>query len=85
MTQEEKVFCERCSIHNNCGFVTRELEHKCELIDVFQMGEEAMLNKAVKWLQEVSDNHYIMDYEDSHEVTEKELIEYFNKAMENDF
>ena len=41
-------------------------------------------DEMIEWLKKFSSNHYIMDYEDCYEITEKELIEDFNRAMKGE-
>ena len=46
-------------------------------------GAEYAIAKAVEWLNDFCNEHYIMSYSDSHEVEINELIEIFKKKMED--
>ena len=45
-------------------------------------GADYAIAKAVEWLKDFCNEHYIMSYADSSEVDTKELIEIFKKKME---
>ena len=38
MTQEEKDYCEICSIYDVCGYANRGLQRKCEKMQIFADG-----------------------------------------------
>lgn len=87
MTQLEKDFCETCAIHDSCGYVSRELEYKCEKIDIFSMGEDAILDKACEWLEENIDSYLSsvtasLGYSDY--VLDWNFINDFKKAMKGE-
>ena len=45
-------------------------------------GANYAIAKAVEWLKDFCNEHYIMSYADSSEVDTKELIEIFKKKIE---
>lgn len=54
MTQEEKDYCEICSIYDVCGYANRGLQRKCNRIKTFVAGFDAAVGKAKEWLCELT-------------------------------
>ena len=57
MTKEEKQYCESCSHHGDCGWVTRHMEKDCIELDTFSSGFEAATDKAVEWVEDALMSH----------------------------
>lgn len=81
MTQEEKDYCERCGIHDSCGYVSRGLQRKCEKLDIFAEGMQAGITKASLWLET---NWEDLDIKRMRGTQSAEIIDQFEKAMEGD-
>jgi len=77
MTKED--FCKRCSRYAGCGFISRNLQTKCDILQTFEEGYEQgykdAINKSCDWLEEKSCSGWIED------VEVKYFIEDFCKAM----
>ncbi len=74
-------YCTRCSHYKDCGFISRGLEHKCDVLDIFDAGADAVIDKASQWLQEnIVDIviGYLRGY------TVDDFVEQFKKAMQNE-
>lgn len=72
-------YCTRCSHYKDCGFISRGLEHKCDVLDIFDAGADAAIDKASQWLQENYEDlgiRYIRGY------TVDDFVEQFKKAMQ---
>lgn len=72
-------YCTRCSHYKDCGFISRGLEHKCDILDIFDAGADAAIDKASQWLQENYEDigiRYIRGY------TVDDFVEQFKKAMQ---
>ena len=54
MTKED--FCKRCSRYAGCGFISRNLQTKCDILQIFEegyeQGYEDSINKACDWFEE---------------------------------
>lgn len=73
-------YCTRCSHYKDCGFISRGLEHKCDVLDIFDAGADAAIDKASQWLQENYEDlgiRYIRGY------TVDDFVEQFKKAMQD--
>jgi hypothetical protein len=82
MTQEEKEFCENCPHHNDCGFISRRLEYKCDKLDDFLSGWEKAIDKAVGWLEKKAYLYVWKNCEQGEHGIHKAMLEDFRKAME---
>ena len=60
----------------HCGYDEEDLGNS------FEAGADYAIAKAVEWLKDFCNEHYIMSYADSSEVETKELIEIFKKKIE---
>lgn len=72
-------YCTRCSHYKDCGFISRGLEDKCDILDIFDAGADAAIDKASQWLQENYEDlgiRYIRGY------TVDDFVEQFKKAMQ---
>ena len=50
MTKED--FCKRCSRYAGCGFISRELQNKCDILQTFEEGYEQAIEKRKRMTQE---------------------------------
>lgn len=77
MTIED--FCKRCSRYAGCGFISRNLQAKCGILQIFEegyeQGYEDAINKSCDWFEEKACCGWIED------VEVKYFIEDFRKAM----
>jgi len=60
----------------HCGYDEEDLENS------FEAGADYAIAKALEWLKNFCNEHYIMSYADSSEVETEELIDIFKKKME---
>ena len=77
MTKED--FCKRCSHYAGCGFISRNLQTKCDILQTFEegyeQGYEDAINKACEWLK---------DFIKWNDLCTLEDIEQFRKAMKGE-
>lgn len=89
MTRED--FCKRCYSYARCGFISRNLQTKCDTLQTFEegyeQGYEDAINKACEWLRAELDKeeglHYIHVHgfdKDRREI----FLEDFKRAMEGE-
>lgn len=54
MTRED--FCKRCSHYAGCGFISRNLQTKCDILQIFEegyeQGYEDAINKSCDWFED---------------------------------
>ena len=70
---------------SNNEFATEYVQDKYLPVQTSQAvkaGADYAIAKAVEWLNDFCNEHYIMSYADSSEIDTKELIEIFKKKME---
>ena len=62
MTKKERMTarCELCLYHADCGFITRNIQHKCPQLSEFEEGYDYAMADAIAWLKEHA-NEYIVD------------------------
>lgn len=83
MKQEEKEFCENCPHYNDCGFISRGLEYKCDKLDDFSLGWEMAIEKTCEWLQHNVYRFYWQNYaQQEHGVYIDKMLEQFKQAMQ---
>ena len=78
MTKEEKQYCEKCSHHGDCGWVTRHMEKDCIELDTFSSGFEAAVEKACQWFKDKYDDigiRWMRGYEP------EDMLESFREEM----
>lgn len=73
-------YCTRCSHYKDCGFISRGLEHKCDVLDIFDAGADAAIDKASQWLQE---NYEDLGIRWMRGYTVDDFVEQFKKAMQD--
>lgn len=72
-------FCKRCSRYAGCGFISRNLQTKCDILQIFEesyeQGYEDAIQMACEWLEENPPMRFddIMNY-----------VEQFRKALEGE-
>ena len=44
MSKAEKDFCKKCYQKDNCGYISRSLEHKCPIFQSFEEAEEKSMD-----------------------------------------
>ena len=76
-------YCTRCSHYKDCGFISRGLEDKCDILDIFDAGADAAIDKASQWLQDNVDK-YLFSAGYGYGLDRGELIIYFKKAMQDE-
>lgn len=80
MTRED--FCKRCSRYAGCGFISRNLQTKCDILQTFEEGYERgyedAINKACEWLNE-NMNDVGIRFMRGDEI--KDIVDLFRKAM----
>lgn len=47
-----KRYCQRCSHYNDCGFISRGLEYKCDKLDLVNIGYEYAVEDAIRWIHD---------------------------------
>lgn len=76
-------FCKRCSRYAGCGFISRNLQTKCDIIQIFEegyeQGYEDAINKACEWFEET-----FKDGEVIAPLLLVQLIDKFRKAMKGE-
>ena len=45
-------YCQSCSHYNDCGFVSRGLEHKCDKLDLVMIGYDYAMQDAIEWIHD---------------------------------
>lgn len=73
-------YCTRCSHYTNCGFISRGLEYKCDILDIFDAGVDAAIDKANQWL--AHNAHEYLDADNGYDIYK--MIEEFQKAMQDE-
>jgi len=92
MTYEErkKWLCQQCGKPQQCGYVNRNLEDKCpviqETMEGWELGYEDAIDKACEWLEKNMQDYAYCKYE-GEELTDEakisnNLIKDLRKAME---
>lgn len=96
MTQESKdKICQCCSAYAGCGFISRELQRKCNFFNVFEdcyeQGYKSAFAKAEEWLHETFSEReiYAGGYVNIEVYAPKcerfnELLDDFEKEMKGD-
>lgn len=83
MTKED--FCKRCSHYAGCGFISRNLQTKCDILQIFEegyeQGYEDAINKACEWLEE-NMNDVGIRFMRGDEI--KDIVDLFRKAMKGE-
>lgn len=81
MTKED--FCKRCSRYAGCGFISRNLQTKCDILQIFEesyeQGYEDAINKSCDWFEEEAGCGWLEDVEVKYFI-----IDDFRKAMKGD-
>ncbi len=75
MTQED--FCKRCSHYAGCGFISRNLQTKCDTLQIFEEGYEQAIEKACEWIE----RNYHATPMGGYYYLPEDCIEQFRKAM----
>ena len=75
-------YCTRCSHYKDCGFISRGLEHKCDVLDIFDAGADAAIDKASQWLQNNIEK-YVNPIGYGRMLNMGRLIDDFKKAMQD--
>lgn len=76
-------YCARCVHYTDCGFISRELENKCDILDIFDAGVDATIDKATQWLQD-NVSKYLFSAGYGYGLDKGELINDFEKAMQDE-
>ena len=54
----EKV-CSFCPNKDNCGFIIRDLQSKCDIVDTYYLGIHDSINKIHEFFEELDINDYV--------------------------
>lgn len=86
MTKED--FCKRCSRYAGCGFISRELQDKCDILQIFEegyeQGYEDVINKACEWLDKRLNNYNISWIEDEYCWSKEMFLKQFKQSMKGE-
>lgn len=74
-------YCTKCSHYTDCGFISRGLEYKCDILDIFDAGADAAIDKASQWLKENCVD-IVIGYLRGYAVND--FVEQFKKAMQDE-
>lgn len=74
-------YCTKCSHYKDCGFISRGLEYKCDILDIFDAGVDAAIDKASQWLKENCVD-IVIGYLRGYIVDD--FVEQFKKAMQDE-
>lgn len=72
-------FCKRCSHYAGCGFISRNLQTKCDILQIFEEGYEQGYEDAIKKACEYLEEYTPQKFEDV-----QNYVENFCKAMEGE-
>lgn len=89
MTRED--FCKRCSRYAGCGFISRNLQAKCDILQIFEegyeQGYEDAISKACDWLRAELDKEEELHYIHVHGFDKERreiFLEELKKAMKGE-
>ena len=58
MNKAEKEYCNRCYLHERCGFVNRGMEDGCTELDAFSLGYEKAMEDVFRILEVNLQNYW---------------------------